>query len=87
MFMFAITITIKNTNKIEQINSRMKLSRKGLKAIDTPVRVMLAYELKKSESTINRWIKNNHVNLTTEAALRIIEKETGLSRGELLTSK
>lgn len=37
----------------------------------------------KHQITIDRWIKDNDVRLTTHAAVQIISKETGLGEREL----
>lgn len=37
--------------------------------------------------TVNRWVRENHDNLTKAAALQIIREETGLSDSEILENE
>lgn len=64
----------------------MKLSKEAITQVagNSRVRNLLAAEFNKSEATIRRWIDGNHPMLTTEASLRVIENETGLTRKKIL---
>lgn len=67
----------------------MELANKALQMVkeNTPLRLKLSLELGVASVTMDRYIKNNDVMLTTESALRLIEKELGLSRSEILAKK
>lgn len=65
----------------------MKLSPIAIKMVESTqgVKNKLAINAGRSELTIRRWLKSNNQLLTTESALRIIEKETGMKRNKILT--
>ena len=44
----------------------------------------LQFELKKSYPTIQKWLAENNIHLTTAQALTIISEETGISKEALL---
>lgn len=64
----------------------MRLTKTALEAINTPaIRRRLMEALNDAaESTIYRYIANNHDNLTKAAALKVIREETGLTDQEIL---
>lgn len=64
----------------------MKLSKKALDKIleDMSIRLKIAIALNCSEGTINRYLRQNHDNLTKAAALEVIRTETGLADVEIL---
>lgn len=63
----------------------MKLTKVALDRINTKeIRPLLALALRKSESTILRYIYNNEDDLTKAAAMQVIRKETGLKDSEIL---
>lgn len=51
------------------------------------LRNRLAYELKKSAITIDRWIRDNDIMLTTASALKIIKEETNLQDADILQAE
>jgi hypothetical protein len=65
----------------------MRITKTAKKAMLTTPGVInaLAYEMKKSESTIRRWIAAESPMLTTVQALHVIQKETGLSQHQIVT--
>lgn len=72
----------------DKYNKVMRISDKAIQELKSNLnlRNRLAYELKKSPRTIDRWIEENVYNndLTKELAVKIIEEESGLSRSEIL---
>jgi hypothetical protein len=65
----------------------MVLTKQALQKVDTlELRLSLAQGLGFTETWVRSLIKANKSNgpLTTEKALRVIEKETGLKRREIL---
>jgi len=66
----------------------MKLSSIALEKIGAmkSFKNLLAAEMGVSEASARRWIEKNDTRLTTETCLRLIERETGLSRKRILTS-
>jgi hypothetical protein len=67
----------------------MKLSNIAILAVrgHRDIKRMLSEALDVSEPTVYRWIQENSDNLTKAAALQIIEKETGLTRDQILKSE
>lgn len=76
----------------------MQLTEKAIQVIQhrdgLNIRNRLAYELKKSYATIERWLEDasngtgeRGVMLTTAQALQIIREETGLTDAEILTQE
>lgn len=63
----------------------MRLTKKALEAINNKrIRPHIMLALKCSEATLYRYLSNNDDNLTKAAALEVIERETGLTREEIL---
>jgi hypothetical protein len=64
----------------------MKLTQKAINAIrnNKRVRARLQLDLNRSEYTINRYIDDNDIMLTTAQALTVIREETGLSDDQIL---
>ena len=64
----------------------MKVSNKILKMLSTnaELRMKVALALGISEQGIIKLVKNNSSNLTKIAAIREIEKETGLNENQIL---
>jgi len=66
----------------------LTLSEEAVEAIkeSQDCRNLLAYELKRSHRTIDRYLAETPVNifLTTAQALKIISKETGITKSKLL---
>lgn len=64
----------------------MKLTIKAIDAIrnNKRARARLQLDLNKSEFTINRYIADNDIMLTTAQALEVIRQETGLSDDQIL---
>ncbi|OLY94801.1 hypothetical protein [Cnuella takakiae] len=64
----------------------MKLTQLALGAIrnNKRVRARLQLELDRSEYTINRYVQENDIMLTTATALKIIREETGLTTKQIL---
>ena len=74
-------------SKPENLN-KMKLSRKALKGINTPItRRRLMDILGCTEFTIARYIQKNSDNLTKAAALEVIREVTGFCDEELFEVK
>ncbi len=73
------------TYKIGQI---MKLTKTALDKLlsNLGLRLKIALALDCSEGTINRYLRQNHENLTKAAALEVIRTETGLTDDEILES-
>lgn len=46
----------------------------------------LQFELKKSYPTIQKWLAENNIHLTTAQALTIISESTGIAKDDLLES-
>lgn len=70
---------------ITQNNQSMRLTKKALRAINNQtMRLLIALALGCSEMTVRRYIKSNDENLTKQACLQVIRRETGLSDSELL---
>jgi hypothetical protein len=68
----------------------MKLSKAAilaLKGTDQEAKKRIAGKLNVQPSTIYRWIKENHENLTMAAALDVIAEETGLTIGQILEAE
>lgn len=65
------------------------LSDTAIKAITGNNQVMgkLMVAFDKHFKTIERWVKQNNVALTTPTAIEIIKEGTGLSEQEILTDK
>jgi len=64
----------------------MSLTPEAISLIKSNTRLQnqLAVEFDRCETTIKRWIKANHKNLSSGAALRFIEQETGINKSQLL---
>jgi hypothetical protein len=64
----------------------MKLTQKAIDALKNHkrARARLQLDLNKSEYTINRYIADNDIMLTTATALKVIREETGISDDQLL---
>lgn len=64
----------------------MKLTQKAVEAIknNKRARARLQLDLDKSEYTINKYIAENDIMLTTAQALKVIREETGLEDSEIL---
>lgn len=64
----------------------MRLSKKALDLIkeNHQIKTALAYHLNKSVHTIEVWVKDNSVYLTTADALKIIKDKTKLKDSEVL---
>jgi NAD kinase len=64
----------------------MKLTQKAIDAIkkNKRARARLQLDLDKSEYTINKYIAENDIMLTTAQALKVIREETGLDDSEVL---
>jgi hypothetical protein len=64
----------------------MKLTQKAINAIrnNKRVRARLQLDLNRSEYTINRYIDDNDIMLTTAQALTVIREEAGLSDDQIL---
>lgn len=64
----------------------MRLSKAGILVLkgSRDIKKMIADALGISEATIYRYVQDNDDNLTKEAALKILEEETGLSRDQLI---
>lgn len=64
----------------------MRLTKKALEAIinNKRIRPHMTLALKCSVDTLFRYLSNNDDNLTKAAALEVIERETGLTREEIL---
>ena len=67
----------------------MKVTNKILKMLTTnaELRMKVALALGISEQGIIKLIKNNSSNLTKIAAIRTLEKETGLTETQILVSQ
>jgi hypothetical protein len=61
-----------NTNVVELIKGNQRIIGKMMALFN------------KSSFTINRWIEDNDVRLTTPGAIQIIKEETGLTNKEIL---
>lgn len=66
--------------------TKMKLSKKTLRAMTTKTRNRLALELNCSVYTVDRWIKENESNsdLTKARAVEIMSEELELPAAEIL---
>lgn len=64
----------------------MILSSKALIEIksNTLAKNLLAVKMNRSVHTIEKWIKDNDIMLTTADALEVIKQETGLTDEEIL---
>lgn len=64
----------------------MKLTQKAIDALkkDKRARARLQLDLNRSEYTINKYISENDIMLTTATALAVIREETGFSDDEIL---
>lgn len=66
----------------------MPLTQKALKAIDTTkIRLLIGLNADVggvTETTVCRWIRGNHKNLTRPEVLKVIREETGMSDSEIL---
>lgn len=51
----------------------------------TKAKTRLAYEFNKHQSTIDRWLEENNIALTTPMAVKAISEETGTPESEILT--
>ena len=67
----------------------MKVTNKILKMLTTnaELRMKVALALGISEQGIIKLVKNNSSNLTKIAAIRTLEKETGLTENQILVSQ
>ncbi len=69
----------------------MTLTQQATEAVkeNQDCRNRLAYEMKRSARTIERWVDEEPVNimLTTAQALEIISAETGIPKSKLLTKQ
>lgn len=67
----------------------MELTSRTLAIIKDSQRIksLLCLENDCSESTINRWIKENDPMLTTASSLKILRDETGLTDKQMLTNE
>lgn len=54
---------------------------------DRRVKGLLAAQFEKTSATIENWIKNEDLMLTTHDAVRIIAQETGLTIDQILETK
>lgn len=66
----------------------MKLSQQAINALknNKRARARLQLEFDKSEYTINRYIADNDIMLTTASALVIIREETGMKNNQILVN-
>ena len=64
----------------------MKLSEKCIELVSSKCELRLAITLELSQRRIQQILKENEANnqLTTEASLRVLEEETGLTRIEII---
>jgi hypothetical protein len=64
----------------------MKLTQKAIDNLrsNKRARARLQLSLNKSEYTINKYISDNDIMLTTAIALKVIREETGLDDSEIL---
>ena len=66
--------------------NKMKLSEKCIELVSSKCELRLAITLELSQRRIQQILKENEANnqLTTEASLRVLEEETGLTRIEII---
>jgi hypothetical protein len=50
----------------------------------TKAKTRLAYEFAKHQSTIDRWLEENNLMLTTQTALKAISEELEVAESEIL---
>lgn len=67
----------------------MKLTTKALEFLRESIqaRTRLALAVGKHVDSVERWIRENHVMLTTATSLQVIREESGLTDDEILTNE